>query len=136
MKHSEIQIGVKYWARVNRTKVPVLVNDIVDSGIITTACLHQRQTYRYHVTNLVTGRRTIFRSAAKFVSRAVRKMNRAEWEGRKRAAEILDSKLTWEIGIPEGRELATHVANYLSTSVRLQRIPTGRKPHEGTVLYA
>lgn len=136
MKHSEIQIGAKYWARVNRVKVPVIVENILDGGIVTTTAFHQRQTYRYYVTNMATKRKTVFYSAAKFVCRAIRKMSREEWEGKRRAAEIVDSKLTWEIGVPEGRELATHVANYLSTAVRLQRIPTGRKVHEGTVLYA
>ena len=62
MKAKQIQEGGKYRAKVNGKLVIVRVNEIytITTGAITVT--------RYRVTNLATGRKTTFRSAAKFRS--------------------------------------------------------------------
>ncbi len=63
MKKSEIVEGGKYRAKVSDRLVTVLVNRIED-----TWTWGDKTVTRYHVTNLMTGRKTMFRSAAKFRS--------------------------------------------------------------------
>ena len=58
MKKSEIAIGHHYFAKVHGKLVIVRVDAIQDTGL--------SGKIAYDVTNLSTGRRTTFRSAAKF----------------------------------------------------------------------
>ena len=63
MKKSEIQIGCCYLAKVSGRLTTVRVDDIVPP------CPPHEVGYhgtRYSVTNLATGRKLTFRSAAKF----------------------------------------------------------------------
>ena len=57
MKAKDIVVGGKYVAKVSGRLTTVRVDDIR---------LGYRDNRVYHVTNLTTGRKTIFRSAAKF----------------------------------------------------------------------
>ena len=66
MKKAEITIGGQYIAKVSGRLTTVRVNNIVESSHL----LHCRQVTLYFVTNLRTGRKTTFRSAAKFRCRA------------------------------------------------------------------
>ncbi len=63
MKKSEIKVGGHYVSKVSNNLTTVMVDDIEDRpysfGKAHTA---------YHVTNLITGRKLTFRSAAKFRS--------------------------------------------------------------------
>lgn len=61
MKKSEIEVGARYWAKVNGRVVPVRVESIGLGGV------GDRQRTTYSVVNENSGRRTTFRSAAKFI---------------------------------------------------------------------
>lgn len=77
MKKNEIRVKGIYLAKVSGTLVPVQVDEITELEGVT---LKHSQTWglsyipptrykasiRYHVTNLVTGRKTVFRAATKF----------------------------------------------------------------------
>lgn len=63
MTRSEIQIGGHYLARVSGKLVTVRVEDIREFMGSVYGAAGQRL---YDVTNLTTGRKTTFRSAAKF----------------------------------------------------------------------
>lgn len=65
MKKNDIVVGGHYWAKVNGQVVTVRVDAIREGGFTRGGS----QT-AYDVTNLTTGRRTTFRSAAKFRSKA------------------------------------------------------------------
>lgn len=60
MKAAEIKVGERYLAKVNGRVVTVRVDAVRERYIST-----RTQTV-YDVTNLTTGRKTTFRSAAKF----------------------------------------------------------------------
>jgi hypothetical protein len=64
MKAREIQTGGHYKAKVNGRIVTVRVNSITEDW--THNPLSPRTRTRYHVTNLSTGRNTVFHSPAKF----------------------------------------------------------------------
>ena len=63
MLQSDVQIGRIYKARVSGRLVDVQLDNIYDgqSGFGT----YRRNVKRFYVTNLVTGRKLVFRSAAK-----------------------------------------------------------------------
>ena len=62
MKKNEIVVGGLYRAKVSGKLTTVRVDDIrEDEGFGT-----RKASTRYDLTNLVTGRKTTFRSAAKF----------------------------------------------------------------------
>ena len=63
MKKNEIKMGETYNAKVNGRIVPVRVDGIED------VAFGSKPGTRYHVYNLSTGRKTVFRSAAKFKSK-------------------------------------------------------------------
>lgn len=70
MKAKDITVGGLYKAKVSGHIVTVRVDNI-DEGFTTRyvgiqAMGHSRKAVRYAVTNLSTGRKTTFRSAAKF----------------------------------------------------------------------
>lgn len=70
MLKSDIKVGGVYEAKVNGRLTNVRVDDIKQSYSGSrfssrTSNLRREET-RYHVTNLSTGRTTVFRSAAKF----------------------------------------------------------------------
>lgn len=62
MKKNEIQVGGHYVAKVSNRLVTVRVDAIREGPV----------NQRYDVTNLATGRKTTFRSAAKFRSVATK----------------------------------------------------------------
>lgn len=71
MKQDEIRIGGRYLARISGKVVPVRVEAIRDTltarrGPSYTGMPRTRLRLVYDVTNLATGRKTTFRSAAKF----------------------------------------------------------------------
>ena len=72
MKANEIQVGGKYIAKVSGKLTTVRVDEIRETtkrGRINkySGCpSYYKDTVVYDVTNLVTGRRTTFKSAAKF----------------------------------------------------------------------
>lgn len=60
MRQSEVKVGGIYIAKVSNRLVSVRLDRIeTPSGT-------RRSVTRFHVTNLRTGRKTVFRSAAKF----------------------------------------------------------------------
>lgn len=61
MKANEITVGGVYEAKVSGKLTRVRVDRIEDGYT-----WQDRPVRRYHVTNLVSGRKTVFRSAAKF----------------------------------------------------------------------
>ena len=61
MKANQIEVGQIYMAKVSGKVVPVRVDDIYDQCSIA-----GRWTKNFDVTNLATGRKLTFRSAAKF----------------------------------------------------------------------
>lgn len=65
MRKSEIKVGGIYWAKVNGKVTKVKVDDIRESD---TGDGQGKYWTAYDVTNLSTGRKTTFRSAAKFRS--------------------------------------------------------------------
>ena len=80
MKAKEIEQGKTYLARVSGKVVRVRVDAIREvNGIGSRShCLEKR----YDVTNLKTGRRTVFRSAAKFLRSALQVNQGAlQWDG-------------------------------------------------------
>lgn len=66
MKAAEIEVGGKYLARVSGKFVTVRVNEIGERF----NSLSGRSSKVYHVTNLDTARRLVFRSAMRFRSKA------------------------------------------------------------------
>src|SRR5262245_13066306 len=66
MKQNEVKVGGKYRARVSGKLVTVLLERIEEHNPFFKGC----STKRFHVLNLSTGRRTVFRSAAKLRSAA------------------------------------------------------------------
>lgn len=64
MKKAEIKVGGYYKAKVSGNIVTVRVDDIEDNN----SWPGRKASTRYAVTNLKTGRKTTFRSAAKFRS--------------------------------------------------------------------
>lgn len=76
MKKSEIKIGLTYRAKVSGKVVTVRVDDIETVSQVSYPTLHdgirrvRKGGTNYHVTNLTTGRKLTFRSAAKFRSLA------------------------------------------------------------------
>jgi hypothetical protein len=62
MKKSEIVVGGLYIAKVSNKLVTVRV----DSIDVSTAWHEDKERTFYRITNLATGRKTTFRSAAKF----------------------------------------------------------------------
>jgi hypothetical protein len=69
MKKSEIQVGGLYVAKVSRQLVTIRVDEIRERNWGPTGQLS------YDVTNLRTGRKTTFRSAAKFRSKVTNKFD-------------------------------------------------------------
>lgn len=65
MKKNEIKVGGKYKAKVSGNLVTVRVDSIRSS-----AYGEGKRNDLYDVTNLATGRKTTFRSAAKFRAEA------------------------------------------------------------------
>jgi len=65
MKKNEITVGAHYVAKVNGRLTTVRVDDIWSVGVPLGGG-SVRDTTRYNVTNLTTGRKTTFRSATKF----------------------------------------------------------------------
>lgn len=70
MKKAEIKVGGKYLAKVNNKLTTVRVDEIekvyVKSYVV--GGRRDKEVTIYAVTNLTTGRKTTFRSAAKFRS--------------------------------------------------------------------
>lgn len=64
MKQNEIKVGGTYLARVSGMIVPVRVDAIRER--MAAPYNRPRKAMAYDVTNLATGRKTTFRSAAKF----------------------------------------------------------------------
>jgi hypothetical protein len=87
MRKSEIRVGHKYTARASGQIVNVRVDAIRQCDRIT--CNGVRSVNIYDVTNLRTGRKLTFRSAAKFRSRASVAQSRWELETNK------GRKITW-----------------------------------------
>lgn len=83
MKKSEIKVGGHYLAKVNSRLVTVRVDKIGDDDVGLCHGEVVRHGPYYDVTNLATGRRTIFRSAVKFrgVSAAPKPTNVEEVTG-------------------------------------------------------
>lgn len=63
MTKTEIKVGGTYLAKVSNKLTKVRVDNIVEEERFFGK---QRLVTHYHVTNLVTGRKTTFKSAAKF----------------------------------------------------------------------
>lgn len=77
MKKKDIKVGGKYIAKVSGNETTVRVDAIREIEGWNGGSIYSRQTKastRYDVTNLRTGRKTTFRSAAKF-RREVREVN-------------------------------------------------------------
>lgn len=72
MKKSEIRVGGLYRAKVSGRIVTVRVDAIRESEKFAIGVWHL-----YDVTNLSTGRRTTFRSAAKFSEEALETLQHA-----------------------------------------------------------
>ncbi len=70
MKANEIQIGGRYTAKVSGNLTTVRVDAIRDYFAEVFGRVGRNEK-RYDVTNLTTGRRITFRSAAKFRSRVL-----------------------------------------------------------------
>lgn len=69
MKKDQIQVGKTYMATVSGRLVPVRVDRIgvvQAPGFSSRTSSLRRETTRYHVTNLITKRTAVFRSAMKF----------------------------------------------------------------------
>ena len=69
MKKSEIKVGGLYLAKVSGKLVTVQVDaihDVKDTSRYNVSGRPRKASNRYDVTNLSTGRKTTFRSAAKF----------------------------------------------------------------------
>lgn len=64
MKQNEIKVGSTYTAKVSNKLTTVRVDAIRETRTGVT----RRDVFHYDVTNLATGRKTTFRSAAKFRS--------------------------------------------------------------------
>jgi len=62
MKKNQIETGGKYVAKVSGKIVTVRVDSIEDKW----GTLRDRSVTRYNITNLDTGRKTIFKSAQRF----------------------------------------------------------------------
>lgn len=75
MKKSEIKVGGEYTARVSGKFVTVRVDSIREIQKFSRTDYRGISIYRdktvYDVTNLVTGRKLVFESAAKFRSNAL-----------------------------------------------------------------
>lgn len=83
MRKEEIAVGGEYLAKVNDKVVRVRVDQILENGL-RFGKRSSGQATRYHVTNLVTGRATTFRSAAKFRKKVVRSPAKEEQQPRTR----------------------------------------------------
>jgi hypothetical protein len=66
MKKHEIEVGGRYRARVNNRVVTVQVEAIREDGLSFRVGRSTGRAVRYDVRNIETGRRTTFRSAARF----------------------------------------------------------------------
>ena len=68
MKKHEIKIGSHYLARVSGKRVMVRVDAINKPSYESYMLRNRRPSETYAVTNLATGRKLTFRSAAKFLT--------------------------------------------------------------------
>lgn len=111
MKKSEIKVGGCYIAKVSGRLTTVRVDEITTHAGI------KRDEQRYHVTNLVTGRRTTFRSAAKFRCTAPKGA-----EGKTRPS--LEAIEAATLALAEDEQRPDPTSKTTSTGGAIQTVPT------------
>lgn len=108
MRKNDIKIGGRYTAKVNGKLVTVRVDDIKTVAGLPIGRFGGGQRGKdrtsYHVTNLTTGRKTVFHSAMKFreeVSAAAPQKSKPELTAARRRVEQIESKYSTEQGATE-----------------------------------
>lgn len=118
MRAKDLKVGSVYRAKVNNRIVDVRLDQIskIDS-------IYGRLQSRFHVTNLSTGRTTVFRSAIKFLSKAAKATNGQSHQAGSRTsvgevAEPRGDSRRVQPGVDPGRSGVSGVADDLASHLQ------------------
>lgn len=136
MKKAEIKIGGHYRVMVSGKLVTVRVDAIRDEIVGRgTTNSPKRSLLTYHVTNLSTGRKTTFRSAAKFRQIAAEGDDCADPTVRYSASAVLASRTQSSVETVEGLS-ETKTASNLVTALSAIPTPSATAPTKPSGLAA